>query len=158
MATKPGVVTASTGSGAAAGGSVSVGTAGKVTPKGSTEVDGLWTPESRGGGFWLFGCDVTRVTAHCEAFLAGVAGGAHISSSLASPASPLCVHCPCGSASFPPCTRILCPHTTSRWGGERSSQADFTNNPSCSLLCRLTPRRRGLLLLTCRPLGVLLLT
>lgn len=52
MATKPGVVTASTGSGAAAGGSVSVGTAGKVTPKGSTEVDGLWTPESVsvGGG------------------------------------------------------------------------------------------------------------
>lgn len=52
MATKPGVVTASTGSGAAAGGSVSVGTAGKVTPKGSTEVDGLCTPESecqRGG-------------------------------------------------------------------------------------------------------------
>lgn len=49
MATKPGVVTTATGgatgSGARAGGSASIGTAGKVTPKAKTEVDGLWVPK-----------------------------------------------------------------------------------------------------------------
>lgn len=49
MATKPGVVTTATGgatgSGVAAGGSVSVGTAGKGAPQAKPEVDGLWMPE-----------------------------------------------------------------------------------------------------------------
>lgn len=46
MATKPGVVSTATGgatgSGVKAGGSASIGTAGKESPKAKTEVDGLW--------------------------------------------------------------------------------------------------------------------
>lgn len=49
MASKPGVVTAATGgatgSGVTAGGSASVGTAGKEAPKAKPEVDGLWIPD-----------------------------------------------------------------------------------------------------------------
>lgn len=47
MATKPGVAT---GSGTTAGGSASIGTAGKVTPKAKPEVDGLLVPKQKRKG------------------------------------------------------------------------------------------------------------